>query len=888
MWWTPEQLGAIDAALRAAKAGTPTLLSIEGISGQGKTSLLAEVVRRSFGFGLLRADADVRLRSVPYGIFDQWGVPQPSVQTAVSPFQMAQNLRQAVDECATTGPVLLLVDDLQWADPESVEALGWLLRRAAGDRLLVAAATSPLAATEHASWRRLLLAEGTIRIRLDGLRLAEARALLSQLAPGLDDSAQERLWAHTDGNPLFLRALLAEHEAAELAAATVLPSPQDLTSGTATRLDALSSATADLVRAAAILGPSWSPVALAAAVAGLAETSEALDDAVASGLVELRPVHDLVEVRVVHAMLRSAVEAGLPAARRRELHLRAAAVVAGRGEALRHRFEAIDRFDDVLADDLARYADALHNQGAYREAARQLDWASACTTDPTIREQRWLDGLFELILARDDETVTQSLSDIGWAADEVRRTLVLAAHAIITRRWLAARHLLDALPPEVLAAADGRTTYRVVVVRAWCRVMTGSMGPELVPDLTRAMADPARDDALYGYLAIAMGQVAIAADRHDDQAWRHAEPVRATRASAATQVTGTAWRGMLFALSGRFAEATALLESVTREARDGLTSFGEGVFHAYLGYAWWMRGAWPAADRALGLARDARFGPAHPMVAAATPLLALSRNNPAGALEDLSRARAVLLDAPWRPALQVAAIAMTLTRRLHGTPEDRRRILPELQRSFGAGIAEPAGLQSPVWLTHLALTATWTDQLQLAEQIAERLDAWQDRLSWLGGAAAWIRGLVAERADDQERARHWLTAALGTGLLASLPLHEALVTDDLARVETALDRATAARTRQQAAERFLSLGLPCPDKADQETSGPASVLDVLSDRERDVVGLLVEGMSSAQIARELYITRSTVTFHLSRAFAKTNTGNRFELVDLIRRERRDR
>ena len=60
------------------------------------------------------------------------------------------------------------------------------------------------------------------------------------------------------------------------------------------------------------------------------------------------------------------------------------------------------------------------------------------------------------------------------------------------------------------------------------------------------------------------------------------------------------------------------------------------------------------------------------------------------------------------------------------------------------------------------------------------------------------------------------------------------------------------------------------------------MLEVLSDRERDVVGLLVEGLSYAQIARELYVTRSTVSFHLTNAYAKTNTTSRHELVDLVR------
>jgi DNA-binding CsgD family transcriptional regulator len=57
---------------------------------------------------------------------------------------------------------------------------------------------------------------------------------------------------------------------------------------------------------------------------------------------------------------------------------------------------------------------------------------------------------------------------------------------------------------------------------------------------------------------------------------------------------------------------------------------------------------------------------------------------------------------------------------------------------------------------------------------------------------------------------------------------------------------------------------------------------MLSDRERDVVTLLLEGLSYPQIARELYVTRSTVAFHLSNAYAKTGATSRHELVQLVR------
>jgi DNA-binding CsgD family transcriptional regulator len=74
--------------------------------------------------------------------------------------------------------------------------------------------------------------------------------------------------------------------------------------------------------------------------------------------------------------------------------------------------------------------------------------------------------------------------------------------------------------------------------------------------------------------------------------------------------------------------------------------------------------------------------------------------------------------------------------------------------------------------------------------------------------------------------------------------------------------------------------LPAAD--DTPGTAPPDPLAPLSDREREVTALLLEGLSYAQIAKELYVTRSTVAFHLSNAYAKTGTSTRHELVQLLR------
>ncbi len=68
----------------------------------------------------------------------------------------SQGLRDLVNTLSPTGPVLILVDDLQWADQESVESLYWLVHRAYGDRLLVVLGSRPEGPGSRGAWRRLM------------------------------------------------------------------------------------------------------------------------------------------------------------------------------------------------------------------------------------------------------------------------------------------------------------------------------------------------------------------------------------------------------------------------------------------------------------------------------------------------------------------------------------------------------------------------------------------------------------------------------------------------------------------------------------------------------------------------------------------------------------
>ncbi|GAA3610174.1 helix-turn-helix transcriptional regulator [Microlunatus ginsengisoli] len=875
MWWRPDQLDLVETALATSAAGVPTLLSIEGDPGQGKTSLVREVRERAAGRQLLTADGVESLVGVPYATIAHWPLPAP-IEPDTAPFQAAQQVRRLVDRLALVGPVVICLDDLQWCDAETVETLGWVIGRAAGDRLLVAAASRPLHAPAHPTWRRLLLDERTVRIRLTGLQPTEGRRLVEQASPGLEPGLAARLLEHTGGNPLYLKALLAEHDPGELRVMDDLPAPDDVALGVAGRLDELPADTADLVTAVSVLGDGWVPVRLAAGLGGVESPLSAAEPGIEAGLLELRRSELGPQLRTVHAVIAAAVRAVLPPDRRRQLHLRAAELVEDRSAALQQRIAAADQYDDVLATDLAAYAAELHGRGTYREAGRFLRWSSASTSDAARRQARWLDSVFEYVLARDDETVSAILAEVEQASDPVRRALVTAGLAIVVRRWLDARRILEAVEPADLDRTDGLSRYRLVVLRGWSRITTGAPIGEALPDLTWARDASPADPAMYSYLIFGLGMARAASEARSG--WRPADTSEPRSATPAADSARLAWRGLVYTVGGRFDEGADILAEIARRIRDGRAGLSDGIVHACLGYASWMRGDWAAARRNLALAVESRFG-LHPMAAAYAPLLDVARNDLDATAATLRAARGAVRDAPWSQAVGAVGTAEVIVGRLTGGPAGAASAVAELRAVVGDAVDDP-GI-SPVWAVHLCLSKIWSGQPDYVETIRSRWDFDASGLVWARPVIDWLTGLAAEQRHDLEQARRSLSSAAAAGGMDSMPFHRALVSDDLARVNGALGYGAAAKeARQDAADRFGRLGLI---RDDQSAAGPeADVLAPLSDRERDVVGLLVEGLSYAQIARELFITRHTVGYHLSNAYAKTNTTSRHQLVELIR------
>jgi len=895
LFWGRGEPEALSAAVRSAATGRPTVVVVEGEPGVGKTTLLDELLRRAGPFRLLAADG-LEDDDVPFGVLAQWGV---RLRTATdgrlpSSVEAAQGLRDLIDATAAEGPVLLRLDDLQWADAESVRTLVWLLRRLAGDRLLVAVGARPLPPGRHSHWQRWLEgSEQAVRIPLAGLVPEHAAALVHQSWPDAPQSLSRRLWEHTGGNPLYLRAMLAEYDPRSLENTPVLPAPVEFARLLWSRLERLPGSAVTLLEATSVLGTGWVPLFEAVAVGRPEHPATAVDVLVEAGLVQTRPHVPDGSIRVAHSLIGSAVHDRMPLSRRQAMHAAAARVVPDEGAALEHRLAAAEQYDDSLAADFEARAHRLHGQRSYRLAAQCLRWASALTADPHDRQRRWLDSLFDSALARDLGTVRAALPDVERAADGSRRVLVQGVLAVVEGRWHDAVRILDGGTRAPVGEDDPLTRYRIEVMLAWARV-GGGYATELILDgLERARAIGTDDPAVAAYGLFAQGQAASRLHGPETMLRGLAAMPEHPAAVVAEETYLLAWRGALRTHVGFLDDAVRDLRETQRRIQAGLTDIADGGFSGILGVASWLAGEWDLARMCFRLAldvTDVSQGFVLPLVLTYVPLGTAPAGQFAQADRLLDRATSVLEDMPWQEAVQALLIANVVRMHAGGTRIQQATLLAGMRRRWPR-IPLVEGLVGAPLLMHAAIAAIWAGELPEAERLVDRMSGLSPRPAWSSGAVSWLRGLAAEAHGDGAQALALLETAVDEAT-AQLPFYRGHALVDHARLARRLGHTAAAQASLRSAAGIYR-GLGATPYVEQVTEllgeqptvpGPPGVAAPLTDRERDVLTLVTAGMSYAQIARDLFITRSTVGFHLSNIYAKTGVSSRHELTDLVRRD----
>src|SRR4051794_25330868 len=229
--------------LDEARAGHSAVLVIRGEPGIGKTALLRYAARQASGLRLVGVEGVQAEMELPFAaihrlcapIFDRielLAAPQQdalrvalgtSSGDAPGAFLVAVAVLNLLAASAETRPLLCLVDDAQWLDAASVQALGFVARR-----MLAEPVAMVFSLREPATTRAL---DGLAQLSLAGLAEPDARALLSRAVPGrLDDRVRDRLIAETRGNPLALVELSQQMTPAERAGGFAPPAAEDVPS----------------------------------------------------------------------------------------------------------------------------------------------------------------------------------------------------------------------------------------------------------------------------------------------------------------------------------------------------------------------------------------------------------------------------------------------------------------------------------------------------------------------------------------------------------------------------------------------------------------------------------------------------------------------------------
>jgi DNA-binding SARP family transcriptional activator len=410
------------------RGGTGWLAIVEGEVGIGKTRLvddLAERIRPQATVVVVRCfegeqqlpygpfvaalrellddpGAGTRLGAVPAGRWADAGrlLPELAARAGATPATAPDDptaqmrLLDAVTAVLLTGlssdpPGLLVIDDAQWADSASLALLGYAVRRLAGRPVGVVLAWRSDAVPQGHPLRRLAHAgpgEATTLL-LGRLGHADVDRLIDHARPETDADTRSRVWAETEGVPLFVVEYLAALSAgADLERWTLATGVRDLL---ATRLDGLGEAARQLLATAGVIGRSFDFATLRdTSGRGDEETVEGLEELLGHGLLREEPGERSGEPEYdfTHHQLRSVALEGASLARRRLLHRRVASVLAeqarGRREtaALRaqiawHLQEAGD--DGAAAEHYARAGAEARAVHANAEALMHFEAALA-------------------------------------------------------------------------------------------------------------------------------------------------------------------------------------------------------------------------------------------------------------------------------------------------------------------------------------------------------------------------------------------------------------------------------------------------------------------------------------------------------------------------------
>jgi DNA-binding CsgD family transcriptional regulator/tetratricopeptide (TPR) repeat protein len=819
------------------------------------------------------------------------------------PAVLAEQLLALVAEQCAVRPVILVIDDLQWADAASVALWGRMGRSARQVPLLLIGTMRPV--PRHEELLALRRAADPARIELSGLDEAAVSSLVAALAGGRPGGSLLQLAGGAAGNPLYVTELVAalargdgltvtEAGTAELAGGSA---PESLSAAIADRLGFVTGPVREVLRAAALLGTDFAVPDLAIVLGrSVADLIPAVDEARAVGVLTesgrgLGFRHPLIREALYDDMAapvraawhrdagRALAQAGAPADRVARQMLRAVCAPDGSAEPMdewmlnwlartadllvgRAPGVAVELLTQAVASSPAasarhcwlasRLADALYRIGHRAAAERVANRALERATEPdllvdlhwTLAQCRMLAGEIAESLA----TLDRALASPGISARHRARLLVLAARADShLGEFDRAGRVADSALAAASEAGDNWAMGWALLMMALVTSMQGRMADAL-PLFDRALAVTEADPALTDLRLLLQINKAVTLGNLDryEEALAVAEQAR----HLADQV-GTTFRlaqahcalGQLLFQTGRWDDALTEVAILPEDLKEPVVACCDLGVAAVISL---HRGETGAARRYLAAAVPLAKRMGHRLVTS----LALARS----------------LDREQDGALPEAVTALTSP--FDGNTEE----IEEIEDLFADAVR----------------LATVTGDVGTAQSLTAQAAALasQSDIPHRHGNALFCRGLLdhdasrllaaAERYDDA-----------GRPLLRAKALEAAageFVDDD--------DRSPARAAFTQAVEIYATLGaaadvarLQAAFRAHGIRRGPhakhrkaTSGWESLTATEIKIAAFVEEGLSNPEIAARLLLSRRTVATHVSHILKKLDVHSRTDIA----------
>jgi DNA-binding CsgD family transcriptional regulator/tetratricopeptide (TPR) repeat protein len=895
---TPELVGRdserdrVDAFIDSVSAGAHAFV-VRGEPGIGKTALWRYALRscRERGYEVLRtrpAEEEMPLPLV--GLTDLLEPLNVDLLTEGSDaLARGRLVLDALREAAARSPTILAIDDLQWLDSGSAQALRYVLRRLDAEPIGVVATARAGADPDPLALSRSIPQERLEVLELGPLGESDLRRLLSGTLSSISRPVLRRIHEVSGGNPLYAIELARglQPSGGTPDGSSELRLPDSLQAAIKQRVGTTEPDLAELLATVSALGPT-----------SVGELRANMPDADLDGLIdravrrELLVLEDDLSVRFSHPLVGSVVYAEMGPLERRRLHAELGSKAGDPDVRARHLARSIDRPDTQGSRDLEAAAERAASRGSFDLAAEFAGHALRVTPPDDV------DDAFRRALLEIDSLA---------AAGEVSRALdrsdsLLAslppgkrrAEAIVRRDAIedddaetAARLLEEALDQ---AGDDESLQGRVLELLGRTRRLMGDLTGALdCAERALALAERAGDLATQMSASANLGYTAATAGTpRPELTTRSIELER----GLGTPLLTTSPRMLLakqLLWSGDLAASRAICEAVLEEAaRAGNHHWREQALYD-LSFAAIAAGdfveAEGAARQGIEAARDAEE-PYGERLTLLTLALVLTWVGPRGeAWETAERCRVESEANGERPGIVRALGVLGLLALSEGDAAGAAHHLTSAADLLEwMGYANPGAF--PVLPDAVEALAASSDSKRAGELLG-RLEHQAEAVDgpWARAAARRARGAFLLFGGDADGAVDVLVdAASGFDDLGFRPdAARALLLQGRALLRAG-HRTRAAEVLADARSRFAGLGAvrwQARAAEDVERASPGRAAGVLTRAEERVAALVARGLRNREIAGELFMSVATVEAHLTRIYRKLDIRSRSDLARLV-------